>query len=115
MAERKAFGHRSLPVATRPQCLSLPSMISIRFRSLYRRMSYFTVLRFRPGMQTRNRAENSHLPFRKRERAMHGFRSPVGLQRFVAAHSAARNRFTIPARRRSALTIHYHRLEAFDI
>jgi putative transposase len=30
-----------------------------------------------------NRAENSHLPLRQRERAMQGFRSPGGLQRFV--------------------------------
>ncbi len=30
-----------------------------------------------------NRAENSHLPFRKRERTMQGHRSPGGLQRFV--------------------------------
>ena len=49
------------------------------------------------------RAENSHLPFRKRERCMQGFRSPGGLQRFVACHSATRNRFSIPARRRSAI------------
>ena len=61
-----------------------------------------------------NRAENSHLPFRKRERAMQGYRSPGGLQRFVATHSAIRNCFSVPARRRSALTIRYHRLEAFD-
>ena len=61
-----------------------------------------------------NRAENSHLPFRKRERAMQGFRSPGSLQRFVSVHSAIRNCFSIPARRRSALTIRYHRLEAFD-
>ncbi|MFY9237760.1 MAG: IS6 family transposase [Roseovarius sp.] len=61
-----------------------------------------------------NRAENSHLPFRKRERAMQGFRSPGGLQRFVSMHSATRNHFSVPARRRSALTIRYHRLEAFE-
>lgn len=61
-----------------------------------------------------NRAENSHLPFRKRERTMQGHRSPGGLQRFVATHSAIRNCFSVPARRRSALTIRYHRLEAFD-
>ena len=61
-----------------------------------------------------NRAENSHLPFRKRERAMQGYRSPGGLQRFVSMHSATRNRFSVPSRRRSALTIRYHRLEAFD-
>ena len=61
-----------------------------------------------------NRAENSHLPFRKRERAMQGFRSPGSLQRFVSVHSAIRNCFSVPARRRSALAIRYHRLEAFD-
>ncbi|MCZ4256990.1 IS6 family transposase [Sulfitobacter sp. G21635-S1] len=61
-----------------------------------------------------NRAENSHLPFRKRERVMQGFRSPGGLQRFVSLQSATRNRFSVPARRRSALTIRYHRLEAFE-
>lgn len=32
-----------------------------------------------------NRAENSHLPLRKRERAMQGFRSPGGLQRRLYA------------------------------
>ena len=61
-----------------------------------------------------NRAENSHLPFRKRERVMQGFRSPGGLQRFVSMQSATRNCFSVPARRRSALTIRYHRLEAFE-
>lgn len=61
-----------------------------------------------------NRAENSHLPFRKRERVMQGFRSPGALQRFVSMQSATRNHFSVPARRRSALTIRYHRLEAFD-
>ncbi|GAW37163.1 hypothetical protein RA2_04239 [Roseovarius sp. A-2] len=34
-----------------------------------------------------NRAENSHLPFRKRELVMQGFRSPGGLQRFVSMES----------------------------
>mgnify|MGYP005993037493 FL=1 len=62
-----------------------------------------------------NRAENSHLPFRKRERVMQGFRSPGGLQRFVSMQSATRNCFSVPARRRSALTIRYHRLVAFEM
>jgi putative transposase len=61
-----------------------------------------------------NCAENSHLPFRKRERVMQGFRSPGGLQRFVSMQSATRNRFSVPARRRSALSIRYNRLEAFE-
>ncbi len=61
-----------------------------------------------------NRAENSHLPFRKRERMMQGFRSRGSLQRFVSIHSATRNCFSVPARRRCALTIRYHRLEALQ-
>ncbi|WP_340584205.1 IS6 family transposase [Brucella pseudintermedia] len=41
-------------------------------------------------------------------------RSPGALQRFVSMHSATRNCFSIPSRRRAAHTIRYHRLEAFD-
>ncbi len=35
-----------------------------------------------------NRAENSHVPLRKRERMMQTFRSPGSLQRFVSVFSA---------------------------
>jgi len=59
-----------------------------------------------------NRAENSHLPLRRRERAMQGFRSPGGLQRFASVFSATRNLFVPPHSRRSALAIHLHRLNA---
>jgi putative transposase len=59
-----------------------------------------------------NRAENSHVPIRKRERIMQGFRSWSGLQRFVPVFSAVRNLF-VPSRfHRSALAIHLHRLSA---
>ena len=75
-----------------------------------------------PGLEHRqhkglnNRAENSHLPFRSRERVMRGHRSPSGLQRFVSMHSAVRNRFVPPARRRrSAQTTRDHRLEALGV
>ena len=37
-----------------------------------------------------NRAENSHLPLRKRARVMQGFRSTGGLQRFTSVFSAVR-------------------------
>ncbi|MPR13586.1 IS6 family transposase [Microvirga tunisiensis] len=56
-----------------------------------------------------NRAENSHLPFRRRERAMQGFRAPRYLQRFVSVFSAVRNLFVPP---RSAPATHLHRLNA---
>lgn len=41
---------------------------------------------------------------------MRGFLSPGGLQLYAATY----NHFSVPARRRSALTIRYHRMEAFD-
>ena len=61
-----------------------------------------------------DRAENSHVPLRKRERAMQGFRSPGGLQRFAAIFSTLRNHF-VPARyKRSAFQIHLRRLNAME-
>jgi putative transposase len=60
-----------------------------------------------------NPAENSHVPIRKRERAMQGFRSWRGLQRFTETFSAVRNLFVPPRSSRSALAIYLHRLRAF--
>jgi putative transposase len=59
-----------------------------------------------------NRAENSHVPLRKRERMMQGFRSPGSLQRFVPIFSAVRNLFVPPRTKRSAFAVHLHRLRA---
>lgn len=59
-----------------------------------------------------NRAENSHLPLRKRERTMQGFRSAGGLQRFISIFSALRNLFVTPRHNRSALATHIHRIRA---
>jgi putative transposase len=59
-----------------------------------------------------NRAENSHVPIRKRERAMQGFRSWSGLQRFVETFSAVRNHFVPSRLHRSAMATHLHRLTA---
>jgi putative transposase len=59
-----------------------------------------------------NRVENSHVPLRKRERTMQGFRWPGRLQRFVNMFSAVRNLFVPPRTRRSALATHLHRLTA---
>ena len=59
-----------------------------------------------------NRAENSYLPFRQREQAMQGFRSPRGLQRFVNVFSAVRNLFVPPRSLLSARATYLHRLNA---
>jgi putative transposase len=45
------------------------------------------------GRWANNRAENSHLPFRRRERAMQRFRRMRSLQKFVAVHSSIHNHF----------------------
>ena len=42
---------------------------------------------------TNNRAENSHLPFRRRERAMLRFRRMRSLQKFVSVHASVHNHF----------------------
>ena len=59
-----------------------------------------------------NRAENSHLPLRKRERQMQGFRSWPALQQFAHTFSTVRNLFVPPRSRRSALATQLHRLKA---
>jgi putative transposase len=59
-----------------------------------------------------NRAENSHVPLRKRERMMQGFRSPGGLQRFISVFSAVRNLFVPPRSQRSAFQNRVHRIHA---
>jgi putative transposase len=59
-----------------------------------------------------NRAENSHLPFRRRERVRQGFRSPRHLQRFVSVFSAVRNLFVPSSSSRSAAATHLQHLNA---
>ena len=65
------------------------------------------------GRWLNNRAENSHLPFRRRERAMLRFRQMKSLQKFVSVHASLHNHFnserhlvdrqTYKARRSAAL------------
>ena len=49
--------------------------------------------RQRTGRWLNNRAENSHLPFRRRERAMQRFRRMRSLQKFAAIHASIHNHF----------------------
>ena len=45
------------------------------------------------GKWLNNRVENSHLPFRRRERAMARFRSFKTLQKFISVHASVHNHF----------------------
>ncbi|MDC0138883.1 DDE-type integrase/transposase/recombinase, partial [Planktomarina temperata] len=66
------------------------------------------------GGRSNNRCENSHLPFRRRERAMQLFKTAATLQRFVSYHSQIYNHFnherhlenrqTYKQKRKTALT-----------
>ena len=45
------------------------------------------------GSHANNRVENSHLPFRRRERAMLRFRQMKSLQKFASVHASLHNHF----------------------
>ena len=47
------------------------------------------------GRHRGNRAENSHLPFRRRERAMSQFRKMSQLQKFASTHASLHNHFNL--------------------
>ena len=49
--------------------------------------------RHKVGRRLNNRAENSHQPFRRRERAMQRFRSAKTLQKFCSVHAQVHNHF----------------------
>ncbi len=49
----------------------------------------------RVGRHANNRVENSHLPFRRRERAMLRFRQMRSLQKFASVHANIHNHFNL--------------------
>jgi putative transposase len=65
------------------------------------------------GGRSNNRAENSHLPVRQRERRMQRFKSPRSAQRFLSTHAAIYNTFNIQRHLVSRGTMRRFRSEAF--
>ena len=61
-----------------------------------------------------NRAESSHVPVRRRERKLQGFKSPRSAQRFLSMHAATYIIFTVPRHLTTARTHRLFRAEAFE-
>ena len=67
----------------------------------------------RPGrLRENNRAENSHLPIRKRERHMQRFKSKASTQRFLTTHAAVYNTFYTQRHLISRVTLRTFRSDA---
>jgi len=67
------------------------------------------------GGRKNNRAENSHLPVRQRERRMQRFKSAKSAQRFLSTHAAVYNIFNIQRHLISRKTLRLFRGEAMSI
>ena len=65
------------------------------------------------GLRRNNRAENSHLPVRRRERKMQRFKSPGSAQRFLSVHAAVHNTFNVQRHLTPRRTLRALREEAF--
>jgi putative transposase len=70
------------------------SIVTDRLRAYSAAMKEISAAdRHEVGGRPHNRAENSHQPFRRRERAMQRFRSMKTLQKFSSVHAQVHNQF----------------------
>jgi transposase-like protein len=67
------------------------------------------------GGRKNNRAENSHLPVRQRERRMQRFKSAGSAQRFLSTHAAVYNTFNVQRHLISRKTLRQFRSEAMSV
>jgi transposase-like protein len=71
-------------------------------------------VRHEQGLRKNNRAENSHLPVRRRERKMQRFKSPGSAQRFLSLHASVQNTFNVQRHLVSRNSLRVLRGEAFQ-
>src|ERR1700690_2274814 len=70
--------------------------------------------RHEQGLRKNNRAENSHLPGRRRARERQRFKSPGSAQRFLSVHAVVQNTFNVQRHLTSRRTLRVFREEAFQ-
>jgi putative transposase len=66
------------------------------------------------GGRSNNRAENSHLPVRQRERRMRGFKSAGSAQMFLSTHAAIYNTFYVQRHLITRKTMRQFRSESMN-
>ena len=94
----------------RPETISTDRLAS--YRAAARELGISR--RHRPGrMIGNNRAENSHLPIRRRERKQMKFKSQASAQRFLATHAAVYNTFNTERHLTTRPTLRLLRGDAF--
>jgi transposase-like protein len=67
------------------------------------------------GGRSNNRAENSHLPVRQRERRMQRFKSAGSAQRFLSTHATVYNTFNVQRHMITRKTLRLFRNESMSI
>jgi putative transposase len=75
----------------KPDCIVTDKLAS--YGAAMRDFGAESIRHEKDGRWINNRAENSHLPFRRRERAMLRFRRMRSLQKFAAVHGSVYNHF----------------------
>ena len=66
------------------------------------------------GRWLNNRAENSHQPFRRRERSMAKFRTSKSLQKFASIHASVHNPFNLSRHLNNRQIFKVHRSDALS-
>jgi transposase-like protein len=108
-AAMRLFRKRLKNTGIRPETISTDRLAS--YRAAARELGISR--RHRPGrMIGNNRAENSHLPIRRRERKQQKFKSQASAQRFLATHAAIYNTFNFQRHMIRRSTLRLFRAEA---